>query len=185
MALPWHLPTRVLLPAALATLLLAAVVVPGSVGLAASAAWNGAPVALPGLQVVRQTHVHSCGPAALATLSSWLGAPRTEAELLQAATVGPTGITLSEFARLAHQIGLAGTWYQVQPKNLHLVPTPFVAHLEGAAAPGLGHLVAVAAVSHGYVTVADPATGAHVTPLRTFARRFTGRVYVLSEGAQW
>jgi ABC-type bacteriocin/lantibiotic exporter with double-glycine peptidase domain len=184
-ALPWHLPNRVIVRAALATLLLAVVVVPGSVGVAASAAWNGAPVTLPGLQVVPQTHLNSCGPATLATLSTWLGNPRTEAELLQAADVGPTGVTLSEFARLAHQIGLPGTWYQVQPANLHLVPTPFVAHLEGAGAAGLGHLVAVAAVSHGYVTVADPASGAHVSPLRAFARRFTGRVYVLTEGVQW
>lgn len=185
MALSRRLSPRVLVHAAAATLLLALVVVPGSVGVAASAAWNGAPVELPQLPVVRQTQVNSCGPAALATLSTWLGNPRTEAELLLTAAVGPTGVTLSEFARLANQIGLPGTWYQVAPANLHVVPTPFVAHLEGAGAPDLGHLVAVAGVSHGYVTVADPASGAHVSSLRTFARRFTGRVFVPEGGSRW
>lgn len=179
---PWQPRTRTLSRAALAALLLSVLLVPGSIGVAASAAWNNSPHTLEALQVVRQTHVYSCGPAALATLSTWLGAPRSEAELMAAAHLGPTGITLSEFARLADHIGLSGTWYQVRAADLHLVPTPFVAHLSGGnAAPELGHLVGVAGVAHGFVAVADPASGAHVAHLRVFARRFTGRVFVLEE----
>jgi ABC-type bacteriocin/lantibiotic exporter with double-glycine peptidase domain len=131
------------------------------------------------LTVVLQSQENSCGPAALATLSHWLGVPRTETELVALAELGPTGLTLSEFARLAHQVGLSGAWYQVRSSELQLVPAPFVAHLQAEGSAGLGHLVAVAGVAHGYVAVADPAAGAHVVPVGTFARRFTGRVYVL------
>ena len=66
---------RVIL-AALALLVLFA---PGARGVAASAAWNGEPHALERLKVVLQSQENSCGPAALATLSHWLGVPRTEA----------------------------------------------------------------------------------------------------------
>lgn len=166
---------RVIL-AALALLVLFA---PGARGVAASAAWNGEPHALERLTVVLQSQENSCGPAALATLSHWLGVPRTETELVALAELGPTGLTLSEFARLAHQVGLSGAWYQVRSSELQLVPAPFVAHLQAEGSAGLGHLVAVAGVAHGYVAVADPAAGAHVVPVGTFARRFTGRVYVL------
>lgn len=169
------------LRAAAAALLLVVLFGPGARGVAASAAWNAAPYALEQVSVVRQTHAHSCGPAALATLSAWLGTPRTEAELLQQASLGPTGITLSEFSRLADGIGFSGAWYQVHHSDLHHVPAPFVAHLQGEGAPALGHLVAVAGVAHGYITVADPATGVHVKPVKQFARRFTGRVFVLEQ----
>jgi len=128
-----------------------------------------------------QSQENTCGPAVLATLSGWLGAPRAENELVALAQLGPTGLTLSEFARLADQVGLGGAWYQVRSTELHHVPAPFVAHLRAHTGSELGHLVAVAGVAHGYVSVADPAAGAHVAPLRAFARRFTGRVYVLEE----
>lgn len=161
---------------------LAAVFAPGARGVAASAAWNDAPHELTRLVSVQQTSPTSCGPAALATLSTWLGVPRTEAELLAIARVGPNGVTLSEFARLAHQIGLPGAWYQVPPARLGSLSTPFVAHLTTTeVGPDLGHLVTVAAVSHGYVVVADPATGAYVLSLKRFERRYSGRAYVLAE----
>ena len=170
-------------PALLRTVLLfgclLVVIGPGALGVAASAAWNAQPHPLDSLFVVRQTSATSCGPAALATLSTWLGAPRSEAELVALTSLGPAGISLSEFARLAHQIGLAGTWYRVTASQLDLVPTPFVAHLGSSSEQG--HLVAVADVSYGYVAVADPAEGAHAIALSSFAGRFSGRVYVLEQ----
>lgn len=173
---------RATLRAVSAALLLAVALLPSAAGVASSAAWNSEPFPLEPLPVVRQTHPLSCGAATLATLSTWLGTPRTEEELLTRAQVGPAGMTLSEFARLAHQIELPGTWYAVSHRQLHHVPTPFAAHLAGNdGSPEPGHLVAVAGVAHGYVTVADPAAGAYVIPLRTFAQRFSGRVYVLEE----
>lgn len=191
MSAPRYPTAHASLRAALAALLLAVALAPSAVGVAASAAWNSQPAALEALPVERQTHPLSCGPATLATLSTWLGTARTEAELLAAAEVGPEGITLSEFARLAHRIGLAGSWYQVAHTDLHHVPTPFAAHLRSGGylqgsghTPELGHLVAIAGVAHGYVAVADPATGAHVLPLNAFAQRFSGRVYVLDERAR-
>lgn len=152
---------------------------PGAHGVAASAAWNAQPHPLDSLFVVRQTSANSCGPAALATLSTWLGEPRSEAELVALTALGPAGISLSEFARLAHHIGLAGTWYRVTASQLNLVPTPFVAHLESSSEQG--HLVAVADVSYGYVAVADPAEGARALALSSFADRFSGRVFVLDQ----
>lgn len=161
---------------------LLALIAPGAWGVASSAAWNGAERPLEHLSVVRQTHASSCGPASLATLATWLGQPRTEAELIELANLGPAGVTLSEFARLAHQVGLPGAWYEVAVSQLHLVPAPFVAHLTSpAAGANHGHLVAVAGVAHGYAVVADPAEGSYVGPVGAFARRFTGRVFVLDE----
>lgn len=165
----------------LAVAALLAVFGPGAHGVAASAAWNAAQRPLEHLPGVRQTLPTSCGPAALATLSAWLGAPRTEAELIAEAELGPAGITLGEFARLADRIGLPGAWYRVEASDLRLVPAPFVAHLHDDADPEAGHLVAVAGVGHGYVMVADPAEGSFVTSTAAFARRFTGRVFVREE----
>lgn len=161
-----------------------AVVLPGTHGVAASAAWNGAPWPLEHLAVVRQSQPASCGPASLATLATWLGRPHTEAQLLDGANVTPAGVTLAEFTRLAHAIGLPGVWYAVPTADLGKVPTPFVAHLHaGPAEAQLGHLVVVAAVSHGYVVVGDPASGAYVASRSTFMRRFSGRLYLLDGAA--
>lgn len=167
---------------ALAALLVVAL--PGTLGMAASASWNGAPWPLPHLLVVRQSQPASCGPAALATLTTWLGRPRTEAQLLALANLTPRGVTLAEFTRLAHEVELPGTWYAVPAADLRSLPTPFVAHLHaGPADAQLGHLVVVAAISHGYVVVGDPATGAYVSSLALFTRRFSGRVYLLDGAA--
>jgi predicted double-glycine peptidase len=170
--------------ALLALAALLAVVLPGTRGVAASADWNGAPWPLEHLEVVRQSQPASCGPASLATLATWLGRPHSEAQLLEGANVTPSGVTLAEFTRLAHAINLPGTWYAVPTADLGRLPTPFVAHLHaGPAEARMGHLVVVAAVSHGYVVVGDPASGAYVSSVAAFARRFSGRVYLLDGAA--
>jgi len=169
---------RRLAQALLALACLAAVALPGARGMAASSAWNAAPRALEGLPVVRQSLPVSCGPAALATLATWLGDPRSEAELLAVAQLTEAGVTLSEFARLADLIGLPGTWYRVAAAELQRLPAPFVAHLEAPGAGPQGHLVVVGAAAHGYLLVGDPAEGAYVTSAASLARRFTGRVFL-------
>lgn len=188
----WTLPVRVPVRLAAAARVAGAVALllvvfgPGARGVTASAAWNAATQPLERLPVVRQTQPTSCGPASLATLSTLLGTPRTEAELLALARMSEGGVTLAEFARLAHLVDLKGAWYSVDAPLLARAPTPFVAHLSAPAgerpAPELGHMVVVVAVSHGYAVIADPAEGAFVAPLSSLARRFSGRVYLL-EGA--
>lgn len=173
---------RFALRSALLVAPLVVVVAPPALGVAASEAWNAGPHTLEVLEVVRQSQPSSCGPAALATLSAWLGTPRSEAALIAAAHMGPEGVTLSEFARLAHLTGLPGTWYAVPAPGLSRLRAPFVAHLNVDDQPAaLGHLVAVASVSHGYVVVGDPAVGAYVQSLEEFSRRYSGRVYALGE----
>lgn len=129
--------------------------------------------------VVLQSQPASCGPAVLATLTAWLGSPHTEAALIAAATMSGDGVTLSEFARLAHGVGLAGTWYSVPAAQLGSLPSPFVVHLNVDGAAGLGHLVAVAGVSHGYAVVADPAVGPYTLSLAALAAQYSGRAYVV------
>lgn len=179
--------TRIRSLLAVTTVLVALTIViaPPAVGIAASNAWNAGPHALVQPSTVLQSLPASCGPAVLATLTTWFGAPRSEAELIDAANLRAEGVTLSEFARLAHMVGLPGTWYSVPTSRLASVPTPFVAHLNlahpgfGSTAAGLGHLVAVAAVAYGYVVVADPAVGTYVLSLERFSSEYSGRLFVL------
>lgn len=161
---------------ALVLLLLA---LPSARGISASSAWNAAAHPLSTLEVVRQSQPTSCGPAALATLLSWLGRPHSEKYLLGLTELGADGLSLAEFARLAHVMDVPGAWFRSPPARLAQLPTPFVAHLELPGAAAAGHLVVVRNVTRGYVVVADPALGAHVMPLQRFVRDFSGRVYLL------
>lgn len=161
---------------ALVLLLLA---LPSARGIGASSAWNAASHPLPDLEVVRQSQPASCGPAALATLLGWLGRPHSEAYLIGLTELGADGVSLAEFARLAHVMDVPGAWFRASPTQLAQLPTPFVAHLELPGAAAAGHLVVVRSVMRGYVVVADPAEGAQVMPLERFIRDLSGRVYLL------
>lgn len=160
-----------------ALLLLAPIVLPSAIGIAASAAAAAAPTPVVGLTVVRQSRPNSCGPAAVATLATWLGRTTTEAQVLDRARLEDDGVTLAEFARLADAHGAAGSWYRVGATALAATPTPFVAHLD---APD-EHFVVVHAVALDHVVVGDPAVGAYAVPLPRFARRFSGRVFLPRE----
>lgn len=157
-----------------ALLLLVPIVLPSAIGIAASTAAAAAPTPVVGLAVVRQSRPNSCGPAAVATLATWLGRTTSEAQVLDGARLDDGGVTLAEFARLADAHGVVGSWYRVGATALVATPTPFVAHLD---APD-EHFVVVHAVALDHVVVADPAVGAYVLPLQRFARRFSGRVYL-------
>lgn len=162
--------------ALLAAAALAVLGVPPIIGISASARWNAAAVPLEAVPVTRQSAPQSCGPAVIATMAGWLAEPVTEAEVLAAAKLGPEGITLGEFARLATQFDLPGAWYQVDHRDLERLATPFVAHLED---PAGGHFVAVLAWRRGYALVADPASGAAVGSPTSVLPGFSGRVYLL------
>lgn len=179
-----HRPTKRLLHylhgALLSVLLGVTLVLPSARGVTASVAWNAGPLPLPELGVERQSTPVSCGPAVIATLATWLGSPTTEAEVLSQTTLGNAGVSLSEFARLAHERGLSGSWFEVDGAVLPLVPVPFAAHLSVTSDEGeLGHVVAISSAAYGYLVVADPAEGGYVVSEKKFLERFTGRVYVL------
>lgn len=177
-------PISALSPAVLVIALLVTVLIallfPGAAGMAASAAWNDAVRPVPGPEVVRQTLPSSCGPALIATLASWRGRSVSEAAVVAQADLGPDGVTLAEFARLASLHALGGTWYRVEKRRLGGLPTPFVAHLAG---PDGGHYVAVVAQAGDAVVVIDPAVGALVGPTAVLLRRFSGRVFVVAGGS--
>jgi len=160
-------------------------VVPALHGARAGRAWSGAPYPLDSLEVVLQAQRNDCGPAVVATLLAWAGTPAPLAQVTAAARLGPDGLTLGEFARLARSFGLTGGWYHASAGRLASLPGPFVAHLSaaGSGAPQLGHLVVVWAAGNGAVLVSDPAAGPHAMSLAAFARRFTGRVYLLEDPA--
>lgn len=177
-------------------------------GHAAAQAWNAAPFPLVSPPVVLQVARNDCGPAVVATLLTWLGSPVGLPEVTAEAQLGPDGLNLGEFARLAHAFGLQGAWYRATPSDLPGLPGPFVAHLSaqissaasaypgsaasGSAASGsaaraalppvtAGHLVVVWGVGKGAVLVSDPAVGAYSQSLEGFSRAFTGRVYLLEQ----
>jgi len=157
-------------------LLLALVMLPSAVGIAASAAWNAETRPVVGLDIQLQTQPASCGPALIAVLSTLRGRPVAEAHVLAKASMGEDGVSLAEFARLASLHDLDGAWYRVERDRLEKLPLPYVAHL--ATADG-GHYVAIVAAGGGAVVVLDPAVGAVVGPAATLLRGFSGRVFLL------
>ena len=163
----------------LATLSLATLAWPAGAGIARSAAWNAESVAVGGIPVVLQSEENSCGPAVIATLASLVGGPLSEREVLAMAHLGPSGITLAEFSRLASAFGLAGAWYRVPLSQAGRLTTPFVVQLEDGES---GHFVAVLGLRHGYAVVADPAHGAVAGPLRSVLPGYSGRVFRLRVG---
>ena len=164
-------------PATLAVLSLLALLLPGAIGTAASAAWNDAVRLVPGLEAVRQSLPSSCGPALIATLATWRGHAVSEAAVIAQADLDDDGVSLAEFARLASLHALDGAWFHVDGSRLDRLPTPFVAHLRVATG---GHFVAVLAHSADKVVVVDPAAGVLVGPVTSLLRGFSGRVFVLS-----
>jgi len=178
---------RRLLPLLVTTVLVGLLTAaPTYLGARAGQAWNAAPFALEAaVPAVLQEQFNDCGPAIVATLLEWVGRPTGLATVSAAAKLGPDGLSLGEFARLAHSFGFPGTWYRVEASDLATLRVPFVAHV-GAATPNgstLGHLVVVWAVGRGAALVTDPAVGAYAVPLPELARRFTGRVYALEGSA--
>ena len=156
-------------------LLVAALAAPPLSGAERSRAFHGEPYQLPELPVVLQSSQNGCGPAAIATLSAWYGRPVSEATVLSGAALSESGVSLSEFARLADRQGLPGAWYRIPKHELALLPTPFVAHLDGR---GGGHFVVVHAIVGAHVVLADPAEGSLAAPLERLSQTFSGRAYL-------
>lgn len=157
----------------------ASLALPAARGQVLAAAAMSQELSVPELAVVLQSRDNSCGPAAVATLASWLGAGATEAEVMRRAALTPAGISLAEFARLAAAFGIAGAWYHVAPSALSRLPTPFAAHLDRS---GRGHFVLVLTVKGSLALIADPASGAHVAPVAHLAREFSGRAFLVRGG---
>jgi len=160
---------------ALAAALLAA---PTAAGARATAAWRAAPVPLDPMVVVRQRGEVDCGPALVATLAAWAGRPVPLDEVTARAALGPGGVSLAEFARLADLHGVGGAWYSVPRERLGALRTPFVAHLERG---GRGHFVVVVALGSRHAVVADPAAGGVAAPAAELLRHYSGRVFLLDE----
>lgn len=145
----------------------------------AAAAVN-APHPVPELPVELQSLPNTCGPAAVATLATWLGTPVAEAAVLRRANLTASGISLAEFTRLAALHGVEGAWYQVGASVLHGLQAPYAIHVTRA---GRGHFLLVSEVRGGLALVADPATGGAVVPLKSLLAEFEGRVFVLARGS--
>lgn len=142
-----------------------------------------APLSVPELHVALQSLPNSCGPAAVATLATYLGGPDgvvTEAEVLSQAELLPSGVSLGEFARLAARFGVAGSWFRVERSSLGSLATPFVLHL---SRDGAGHYVVVLHVKGALAVVADPAVGGSVTPLAALRAESSGLVFLIRSRA--
>ncbi|HEX7001441.1 MAG TPA: cysteine peptidase family C39 domain-containing protein [Trueperaceae bacterium] len=148
-------------------------------GARATHEWASAPRVVESLEVVRQRGRLDCGPALLATLASWSGNHVSLDSVLALVRVAPTGTSLAEFARVAAGLGVPGVWYHVPQSRLDDLATPFVAHLDAGA--GLGHFVAVVALSGGFAVVADPARGAWVGGTDRLLAGYSGRAFLLDE----
>lgn len=159
----------------------ASVALPAVSAVRLATAASTAVMSVPELAVELQSLPNSCGPAAVATLARWLGVSTSEAEMLQAAALSPSGVSLAEFARLAALHGIEGVWFQVGHGAIGRLATPFALHLTRA---GQGHFVLVKAVRGDLALIADPASGGAVVPLASLRQESTGRVFVLTRGAR-
>lgn len=184
---PRHVAHRSRLAGALTLLAIsaaaAALVAPAARGQVLAWEAMNASLAVPELYVVRQSLPNSCGPAAVATLATWLSPglpPLSEEAVLVRAALTADGISLSEFARLASLHGVPGTWFRVDHSSLARLATPFAAHLTRG---GQGHFVIVLHVKGQLALIADPAEGGHVSPLSALTPEFTGLVFLVGRGA--
>lgn len=141
--------------------------------------WASAPRTVEGLPVVRQQGRFDCGPALLTTLARWAGVRVSLADVLALSDVGPTGMSLAEFSRVATALGMPGGWYEVPRSVLDEVSAPFVAHFW--ATEDLGHYAAVVSLGHGLALVADPARGAVVGGAAELLGTYSGRAFLFDE----
>ncbi|MBX3143123.1 MAG: hypothetical protein KF813_05155 [Trueperaceae bacterium] len=161
----------------------AALAAPAVRGQILAAEAMNASLAVPELYVALQSLPNSCGPAAVATLAGWSAGAEgavSEAAVLAHAELGPSGVSLAEFSRLAARHGVPGAWYRVEPSSLGSLATPFAAHL---TRDGLGHFVVVLHVKGQLAVVADPAVGGSVVPLAALREGFSGLVFVVRSGS--
>jgi predicted double-glycine peptidase len=164
------------LRAILPVLVFALLCAPTVIGLARSVATADTDVLELGWRgVIRQDEPNTCGPAVLATLLAMLGVERSETEIASRAALGPRGVTLAEFGRLSHELGLPGQWLRLTDTGrLEALPKPSVVHIRDS----YGHFAILLGVAGGFVQLADPARGNVLVRKSVFERRWTGRVFV-------
>ncbi len=126
--------------------------------------------------VVKQTGHNTCGPALLASVLVAAGRAGSELAVAEVARLGPQGITLAEFGRLATGLGFPGAWYAAGSQDPSLLPLPFVAHLNEPA----GHFVLVTGASSGLVRLSDPVRGQVALSPRAFRQLWSGRAWFFS-----
>ena len=129
--------------------------------------------------VVRQTLHNTCGPALLASLLVASGEPGTELGVAQLARLGPQGVTLAEFGRLADGLGFPGAWYEAGSARPDSLPLPFVAHLDQPA----GHFVLITDSSAGLIRMSAPVRGQVAVSVADFRRLWSGRAWFFSAAA--
>lgn len=137
---------------------------------------------------VRQEQSNTCAIACLRMLLAYEGTESTEAELVQAAALQPSGMDPEELAQLAHRYGLRATAQPLDREGLfdlirqQRFPIVFLYRqvINGA---GEGHAVIPVRLSRQYVTVLDPLRGERRMTIRKLeeARRLVGRWVVVWE----
>jgi ABC-type bacteriocin/lantibiotic exporter with double-glycine peptidase domain len=129
--------------------------------------------------VVRQSDTNTCGPAVIATLLEMRGAKVNDEEVTGRANLGPEGVTLAEFARLAGVYGLPGHWFRSSEHDLNELTLPAVVHLSNSS----GHFALLLRLVGDHVQLADPARGMLLVPLPTFRNEWSGRIFLFRSPA--
>src|SRR5690625_6363483 len=89
------------------------------------------------------------------------GVEVSEAQLIAAANMGPGGVSLAEFSRLAASHGLEGEWLQSLNRSIRTLSTPAVLHTNS----GSGHFILIDQLAGSYAVVTDPAAGWDILPV--------------------
>jgi|GEM_PF-3522250 len=162
----WPLHTKGLLVAALLLTLL----VPTANGALRTEVGPVESVSLGWADVVPQSQANSCGPALLATMLKRDGVEVSEAQLIAAANMGPGGVSLAEFSRLAASHGLEGEWLQSLNRSIRTLSTPAVLHTNS----GSGHFILIEQLAGSYAVVTDPAAGRELRPVAKIEEQWPG-----------
>jgi ABC-type bacteriocin/lantibiotic exporter with double-glycine peptidase domain len=139
--------------------------------------WDGQQYVLGWEGVAWQRDYRSCGPAVVTTLLQvFYNKDLSYYDVLNQTQLGPEGISLAQFQRLAGHFGIQGSWFKTEKKTeLDRLPMPLVAHLDHP----VPHYVVVESSYDGFVLVADPAKGRILYPKQVFDGLWSGRIFKL------
>jgi ABC-type bacteriocin/lantibiotic exporter with double-glycine peptidase domain len=123
--------------------------------------------------VVLQSGLSDCGPAALATLLQTLGGtPPPTDSLARLAGTGARGTTFAGLARTARRLGVIAELRRLSPAAMAALDTPVIAWVDG------GHFVTVVPDSAGSVLVLDPQVGPYRIGRARLRRFWSGEALV-------
>ncbi|MFC2292520.1 peptidase domain-containing ABC transporter [Kingella oralis] len=131
------------------------------------------------LPVVLQTEAAECGLACLASVLGFHGFHTDLRHLRARFSLSLKGATLADLVRYAHALNLTPRPLRLELDELANLRLPCILHWD------LNHFVVLQSVSHGGITIMNPASGMQKIRMDEVSRRFTGIALELMPNTQF